>query len=615
MTVLAGRYRLETLLGRGGMGRVWRATDLTLDRTVAVKLVPADFEDDVALARFQREARIAARLGDHPHIVSVHDFGRHREGGNDDAYIVMELVDGRPLSVLTAAGPLEPSKALLFAEHIARALEAAHADGIVHRDVKPANAVLVEKPGRPEAVKVLDFGISSLGEQTAGLTPAGTVMGTPAYIAPEVWNGRPASAASDLYALGAVLFELLTGRPPFVRDNHYAYYVAHLQEPPEPLGAHAPGLPSGVGELIEALLAKDPGARPAAAADVADSLTALRRSFAGREGANGPAVGAAAAPAALGSTAGGATPWHAVPRLPAQRSEPDAGGPPGGTSGVDGWLSRVADADNTDGASFMHHHGQLLRKLGDVDSARTWWTRAAEAGNAEAMDGLGILCRAAGDTDGAVLWWLRAAEAGNTDAMDELADLYRAEDDTATAVTWWTRAADAGNTDAMYNLGRLLHQRGDAAAARLWWARAGEAGDAYAMNRLGFLHQAQADVEGARTWWARAADAGDADAAYHLGGLLHERGDLDGARVWWTRAAEAGIRAYAMFVFGTLLREQGDTDEAHTWLSRAAEGGNTQAMSDLAELLRQQGDHRRARAWHTRAAEAGHPDGGPGRPS
>lgn len=561
MTVLAGRYRLENLLGRGGMGKVWRATDLTLDRVVAVKLVPADFEDDVVLARFQREARIAARLSDHPHIVSVHDYGRRREGRTDDAYIVMELVDGRPLSALTAGGPLEPVKALLFAEHIARALEAAHADGIVHRDVKPANAVLVEKPGRPEAVKVLDFGISSLGEHSSRLTPAGAVMGTPAYIAPEVWNGQRATAASDLYALGAVLFELLTGRPPFVRDNHYAYYVAHLQAPPEPLDSYAPALPSEVGRLIQALLAKDPGERPPTAAEVADALRDLR--------------GDHRIPPAARNTA--PRPTAHSGDLPAATLVRDTPIAPGPADSVRTRLNRIAEADNTGNASLMHHHGHLLRKMGDIEGARTWLTRAAEAGNTNAMDGLGRLCQE--------------------------------EDDTAGAITWWTRAAEAGDTNAMYNLGQSLSSYGDTDTARLWWTRASEAGNTYAMNRLGSLHRAQNNTVAARTWWTRAAHAGDADAAYNLGHLLDVTGDAEAARAWWTRAADDGINAYAMFVLGAHLRDQGDPTGAHTWLTRAAEAGNAHAMSDLGDLLYEKGDIDTAHTWWTRATQSGHPAG------
>ncbi|WP_146064967.1 serine/threonine-protein kinase [Streptomyces sp. SM1] len=631
MTVLAERYRLETELGRGGMGQVWRATDLTLDRPVAVKLVPAVFADDSMLARFKREARVAARLSGHPHIVSVYDYGHHREELVDAAYIVMELVHGRPLSDLVAVGPLDVDKALTWSEHIARALEAAHADGIVHRDIKPANAVLVEKAGRPGAVKVLDFGISSLGGETSGLTATGIIMGTPAYIAPEVWNGERATAATDLYALGTVLFELLTGRSPFRCDNHYAYREAHLSFVPERADSLVPGLSPEVADLVEGLLAKNPAQRPATATQVIRTLQALRdalsASFAARDTVT-------ASP--LASTPGVVLPVHLRPTEPAlPDTSPDGSNYSRGAEGTAQiWRDQTAPAAEAGDVNAMVVLGDQMKEQGDIDRARAWYTRAAEAGNADAMyalgrflydesdtngahtwftraveagstnamAGLGVLLSEQGDTEGARTWFARAAEAGSPRGMTNLGTLLFHDDDIDGARHWLTCAAEAGETDAMYNLAFLLQDRGETDEARVWYTRAAEAGNTDAMVGLGSLLREE-DPEGARTWYTRAAEAGNTDAMTILGGLLYLDGNTDQGRSWWIRAAEVGEPG-AMVGLGTLLREE-DPEGARTWYTRAAEAGNVLAMNVLANALHAAGNTDDAHSWWTRAAEAG----------
>jgi serine/threonine-protein kinase len=262
--LIADRYRLDEPLGRGGMGSVWRGVDTTLHRPVAVKLLT--LEGDATLTeRFHLEARAAARLN-HPNLIAVYDFG-DRDGR---PYLVMELVEGRSLAEeLTACGPLEAGRAADIAAQIARGLATAHQLSVVHRDIKPGNLMLATDG----AVKIADFGIARLiDEASAALTAAGHVMGSSAYLAPERALGSPAGPASDVYSLGCVLYEMLTGQPPFRGDTAAAVAHQHVQADPTPPGLLRPGLPAPLTDLLPHLLAKTPESRPTAG-QIADWLT------------------------------------------------------------------------------------------------------------------------------------------------------------------------------------------------------------------------------------------------------------------------------------------------------------------------------------------------------
>ena len=263
--LLADRYRLSGRIAVGGMGEVWRAHDLVLDREVAVKTLRADLVDDEHRARFRAEARHAARLS-HPGIASVYDFGELPE----HAWLVLELVAGEALSeVLRREAPLPVDRVLDVLGQAAAALQAAHDRGVVHRDVKPGNLLV-----RPDGVvKVTDFGIASAGGTTT-MTRTGQIVGTAGYLSPEQAGGGTATPSSDLYALGVVTYECLVGARPFVSDTPVAVLFMHLHAPPPPL---PDTVPDDVRSLVLSMLAKDPADRPRSAGAVEREAARLRR--------------------------------------------------------------------------------------------------------------------------------------------------------------------------------------------------------------------------------------------------------------------------------------------------------------------------------------------------
>jgi eukaryotic-like serine/threonine-protein kinase len=272
--LLAGRYRLTDRIAAGGMGEVWRGEDVLLNREVAVKLLPTGRAGDEAfLARFRAEARYAASLS-HPGIARVYDYGESAEFGG--AYLIMELVRGEPLSaILARAGRLSPDATLDITAQAARALDAAHQAGIVHRDIKPGN-LLVAAGG---ATKITDFGIATAvrAAQASHLTETGMVMGTAMYVSPEQATGAPVDSSSDIYSLGVVAYECLAGHAPFTASEPLAIAYAHKHAP---VPALPPDVPQPVADLIYDMLAKTPAARPASARVVADRADMLRDALA-----------------------------------------------------------------------------------------------------------------------------------------------------------------------------------------------------------------------------------------------------------------------------------------------------------------------------------------------
>ncbi|MEV4410817.1 protein kinase [Catellatospora sp. NPDC049609] len=254
-TVLAGRYLLEQRVGSGGMGEVWRAVDQVLGRTVAVKCLLDGRPDEPSfVAQFRAEARIMATIS-HPGVVEVHDFGDDPAAG---VYLVMKYIDGESLAqTLARVGRLSPEATMRLVADAAEALHAAHEKGVTHRDVKPGNLLL-----RPDgSALVTDFGIARSAGAT-GYTATGSLTGTAGYIAPERALGRPATPASDVYALGIVAYRCLSGRLPFAGDNVVEIALRHVHDEPAPL---PPDVPADVRAIVERAMAKDPAMRPSAA--------------------------------------------------------------------------------------------------------------------------------------------------------------------------------------------------------------------------------------------------------------------------------------------------------------------------------------------------------------
>jgi serine/threonine protein kinase len=268
-SMLGGRYRIEGRLGAGGMAEVFRGFDTVLSRQVAIKILAPQYASDASFVdRFRREAQAAARLN-HPNVVAVYD------SGSDDGthFIVMEFVEGRTLAdFLAKGGKLAPAKATEIAERIADALQAAHDQGVIHRDVKSAN-VMVTREG---IVKVMDFGIARMAEGD-NVTQTAAVLGTASYLSPEQAQGRPVDARSDIYSLGVVLYEMLTGGVPFVGDTAVAVAYKHVQETPPLPSTKNPEVSPALDAVVMRAMAKNPANRYQTAAEFREDLERVRR--------------------------------------------------------------------------------------------------------------------------------------------------------------------------------------------------------------------------------------------------------------------------------------------------------------------------------------------------
>lgn len=327
--LLAGRYRILESLGRGGMGKVFVAEQVTMKRLVALKVIHTHDSGEMSekmllFRRFQREAMAASRL-EHHNTVRVFDFGMAEEG---TLFLAMELLRGSTLTKVMDAGPMPAGRAIHIAVQICKSLAEAHEKGIVHRDLKPDNIMVFDMSGERDFVKVLDFGIAKITASTgeSSITRTGVIVGTPAYMAPEQATATGVGPATDLYALGVILYEALTGRQPFTGDTPLAILLKHVNEkvPPLVVDGFPPDVPEDLSKLVLGLLEKSPSRRHASAMDVAGLLEQIDSP--GWEGAAflrpfpEPAVLTGAAPGAAAPTRPRA---HAPSRDLAVRREPN----------------------------------------------------------------------------------------------------------------------------------------------------------------------------------------------------------------------------------------------------------------------------------------------------
>src|SRR5947207_6266190 len=277
--VFEGKYRLEERLGGGGMGTVYRATHLLIDRQVALKVLSQRFVgDETAQQRFRREARAAGRM-QHPNAVTVTDFGATGDGY---FYIVMELLEGRTLrDLLAREAPLDPARAVSIMLQASAAVGAAHQAGLIHRDLKPANIFIEQRSNLPAVVKVLDFGVAKFvveehDDEYKTLTQVGAIIGTPRYMSPEQCSGAaPLTPASDVYSLGIILYEMLTGAVPFSAETPLAVALKQVSEPPRPPSEIVPSIPPELERVVLHALVKEPRARPADAHELHRELHAV----------------------------------------------------------------------------------------------------------------------------------------------------------------------------------------------------------------------------------------------------------------------------------------------------------------------------------------------------
>jgi TPR repeat protein/serine/threonine protein kinase len=643
-----GAYRIVRPIGRGGMGVVLEAVAADGSR-VAIKMLTQGWEASPARQRFAREARALESIR-HPNVVRVRDSGEHAGA----PFLVLDFHSKGSLKALVRREELTPIQVAKLGIQLAAGLAAAHARGVLHRDVKPDN-VLIGERGEP---LLTDFGLAKELERvghTQRLTQTGAIMGTPGFLAPEQAAGDPSAIgpATDVYGLGATLYSLLAGRAPFV-GGLIEVVVATAQKAPPSLRHLRRDVPAELERVIMRCLEKEPRQRW----DSADELGAQLEDFvagATRRTPRGALLVGASVITTLGLAVGlasvvnfdGEAPVSPLPSRSVPLAPPS---PPGvdellrgaktarGANRPKEALRLLTKAAKAGSSAAMFRLGTLYRvgKTAPKNAAQAldWFRQAVDLGHLGAMNDMAGLLQQGGagvprDEEQAARLFRRAATAGSSTAMYGLGNALTTgrgvAKDLEQAALWYRRAAGLGEVDAMYNLGVLvgsgLGGPRDSTQAVELFQRAAAAGHSGAMFNLGVSYArgngvAQND-ERAAYWYHRAAHGGDVHAM-HVLGTLYGRGkgvvaDLIRASAWYRRAAEQGSLESMRNLGMMLTKGEGgpkDLEQAAQWLTRSAQGGHADAMFELANTLRLGNgvprDEERAMRWYRQATEKGH---------
>ncbi|MFD4356850.1 protein kinase [Nocardia sp. NPDC058518] len=510
---IIGGHRILRTLGAGGSGTVYLARHPRLHRDVALKVInDSHTESREIRAAFDRETQLVAGLN-HANIIDVYDRNALDDPTDTHLWLSMRYIAGGDLTTLITTTPngLTPERAVELITDIARGLDHAHTHGTMHRDVKPGNVLLDE-----DRAVLTDFGIArALGSTVTDTHVAASLN----YAAPERFRRQPITNRSDIYSLGATLYQLLTGRVPFPTRDPAALINAHLHAAPPAPTAARPDLPDYLDHVITTAMAKDPDDRYTTCLELAtNALRAITTTT------YAPPI---------------STPNHQLdPQSPVIRQE----------------------NAQTKRPFLAHSDPMFKRDIGREAALR----RAAERGDKNATFTLGYLLESRGDLTEAETWYRRAAYYGHKTSMRSLARLLEYRVDLAEAETWYRRAADSGDKTSLGSLARLVEKRGDLTEAETWHRRAADSGDKTSMGSLARLLEKRGNLTEAETWYRRRADDGDDVNAISLANLLEKRGNLDEAETWYRHVAERGFPP-AMQHLADLLEKRGKHAEAETW--------------------------------------------------
>jgi TPR repeat protein len=586
-----GRYRILGELGSGAMGVVLEAHDPQHDRRVAIKLLRRGAAaDDLQQRRFLRECRALAKL-DHPNLLRVVDAGGH-EG---QLFLVTELLEGDPLEeVLRRHGPLDVDRAVELGLGLARALQAVHAAGLVHRDIKPGNVLL-----RANSEPVLgDFGLAKdLGrlDHTAELTVTGALLGTPGFWAPEQASGKGSEVGppSDIYSVGATIYAALTGRPPVEGATLFEIQIATREARPRSIREDRADVPPALEEVVLRCLEKAPGNRYASAAELEKDLQRAESHLnaAPRRRWLPAAVGGVVFAGLLGAIGA----WIGASDSTPTRDDPSADAIPATSAGSQ--------------AESLFAEAEAERGRKDYAAAVALYREAADKGHAGAMRRLGQLATIGRgvpkDLLEALRWLERSADAGSEVAMLDLASILMSPkgavpQDLKRGVSWLGKAAEAGHLPSKLHYGQALCDgvgiAPDPQEGARWVRLAAEEGYVPAMCTLGFLHKkgqgVERDVRAAARWYRKAVDGGNVPALSNLGVMLAEgigvARDEEEAVLLFRRGAKQDDAICMSYLAQMLVKGRGAVQDEHEALRLyriAAERDNGQAMVGLGALL------------------------------